>query len=432
MPIAEMNVLLLGSGGREHALAWKLVQSPLVKKLYCVPGNPGIAQIGAYCVDIPLSDLQGICRFAQENAVALTIVGPEAPLAAGIVDEFGRAGLKIFGPTAAAAQLEGSKVFAKAFMQRHAIPTAAFEVFTEHKSARQYLRHCEIPVVVKADGLAAGKGAFVCRTRDAAEAALASMMIHRQFGHAGRQVVIEECMVGEEVSILAVTDGEHYVILPPAQDHKALHDGDRGPNTGGMGAYAPAPIATPELLTRIEQEILIPTIQGMAAQGQPYRGVLYAGLMITADGPKVIEFNCRMGDPEAQAVLPLLASDFAELAWRTASGNLQDYRLATSTDWALTVVLAAAGYPGKYATGKIISGLDTSAEGVAIFHAGTERNAAGEICTSGGRVLGVTGIGASFEEARARAYRAAEAITFEGRYFRRDLGAKAEKHLRGE
>jgi phosphoribosylamine--glycine ligase len=425
-----LRLLLVGAGGREHALVWKLAQSPLVAKIYCAPGNPGIAQLAA-CVDISSSNIAALRRFAQEARIDLTVVGPEVPLVAGIVDEFEAHGLYIFGPSQQAAMLEGSKAFAKDFMRKYRIPTAEYRIFTHAEDARQHVQSCKIPVVVKADGLAAGKGAIVAHSRNEALNALATIMEQKQFGEAGHRVVIEEFMEGEEVSVFCLTDGVNLCILPSAQDHKAIYNGDLGPNTGGMGAYSPAPILSAELLQRVHRQILQPVIEGMALERKPYRGILYAGLMITAEGPKVVEFNCRFGDPEAQVVLPLITSDLVEAMWLVARGDLSDYRLTLSSQWALTVVLASAGYPGEYQTGKVINGVPRPDENnVLAFHAGTQIGLREKLVTSGGRVLAITGLGDTFQQARERAYLAVNRVRFEGEYHRTDIGAKALKHLR--
>ncbi|MDZ7291103.1 MAG: phosphoribosylamine--glycine ligase [candidate division KSB1 bacterium] len=424
-----MKILVIGSGGREHALVWKLAQSPLVEKIYCAPGNPGIAQIAA-CVDIAVSDLRELRRFVKMTGIDLTVVGPEAPLVAGIVNEFESDGLLIFGPTKEAAMIEGSKAFAKELMRQYRIPTAEALIFEEYHKARAYVEKAAVPIVIKADGLAAGKGAIVARTREVALQAVHRMMQDREFGDAGNRVVIEEFLEGEEVSVLCVTDGQNLCVLPAAQDHKAVFDNDEGPNTGGMGAYAPVPFMRAELLQRIEREILHPVIAAMAQENLPYRGVLYAGLMITKDGPKVVEFNCRFGDPETQAILPLIESDLAEAAWRVANGDLGNYELKIAPRWALSVVLASGGYPGSFEKGKKIEGLEKAHDrNVLIFHAGTMRHPNGELVTSGGRVLAVTGLGDDFHHARAKAYQAAEKIQFEGMHYRKDIGMKAMRHV---
>jgi len=424
-----VQILVVGGGGREHALVWKLAQSPLVEKIYCAPGNPGIAQM-ARGVDIGASDLDQLRRFVQDTKIALTIVGPEAPLVAGIVDEFEAEQLKIFGPSKQAARLEGSKAFAKALMRKYRIPTAAAEIFADFQKALAYVEQAPMPLVIKADGLAAGKGVIVARTREVAIAAVRQMMNDREFGQAANQIVIEEFMEGQEVSVLCLTDGKNLCILPPAQDHKTVFDNDEGPNTGGMGAYAPAPFMDAGLLQRVENEILRPTLAGMAKENFPYRGVLYAGLMITKDGPKVVEFNCRFGDPETQAILPLMASDLAEAMWRVANGDLGNYALKIAPRWAVSVVVASGGYPGNFEKGILINGLDRIHDReVMVFHAGTVLDHNGNYLTNGGRVLAVTGVGDNFLSAHERAYGAVAKIQFDGMHYRRDIGMKAMRFV---
>ncbi len=424
-----MKILVLGSGGREHALVWKLAQSPNVEKIYCAPGNHGIAQL-ATCVDIAVSDSTALRHFVQEQQIDLTVVGPEAPLVAGIVDDFATHGLRIFGPSQQAAMLEGSKAFAKELMWKHHIPTAGAEIFVEAQKALTYIEKAPVPIVIKADGLASGKGAIVARTREAALDAVRRMLQAREFGDAGDRVVVEEFMEGEEVSVLCVTDGKNLCVLPAAQDHKAVFDNDEGPNTGGMGAYAPAPVMGAELMQRVEQEILRPVIDAMARENHPYRGVLYAGLMITKDGLKVVEFNCRFGDPETQAIMPLIASDLAEMLWRAANGNLDGYELKIAPRWAVSVVLASGGYPGKFETGKLINGLERIHDNeVMIFHAGTVMDHNGNFLTNGGRVLAVTGVGNDFLSVHERAYCAVGKIQFEGMHYRKDIGMKAMRYV---
>jgi phosphoribosylamine--glycine ligase len=434
-----VRILVIGGGGREHALVWKLAQSPLVEKIYCAPGNPGIAQLAA-CVDIPptgaahgrspAANLRALRHFAHEARIDLTVVGPEAPLVNGIVDEFQAHGFFIFGPSKQAAMLEGSKAFAKELMRKYRIPTADAQIFDDYQKARDYVEKVDIPVVVKADGLAAGKGAIVARHRDTALEAVHRMMQDREFGDAGNRVIVEEFMEGEEVSVLCVTDGMNLCILPAAQDHKAVFDNDEGPNTGGMGAYAPVPFVNAELLERIRRQILQPVVAAMALENRAYRGVLYAGLMITKDGPKVVEFNCRFGDPEAQVVVPLIASDLAEAMWRVAQGDLSGYELKILPRWALTVVMASGGYPGKFEKGKTINGFDQILENdVLIFHAGTRPGPRGNVVTNSGRVLAITGVGNDFHSAREKAYQAAGKIQFDGVHYRKDIGAKALRYL---
>lgn len=427
-PARPLRLLVIGGGGREHALVWKLARSPRAEKIFCAPGNPGIAQL-AECVDMSSSNVPALLHFSRAAAIDLTIVGPEAPLVAGIVDSFEAVGLAIVGPSRAAAMIEGSKAFAKAFMRRHGIPTADFEICDRFAEARDHLNQSALPIVIKADGLAGGKGAVVAHTRDEALAAAEAMLERRLFGEAGSRIIIEQFMPGEEVSVLCLSDGARIITLPAAQDHKAIFDQDRGPNTGGMGAYAPAPVMTPALLAQVEAQILRPAVAGLAQEGRAYRGVLYAGLMITPEGPKVVEFNCRLGDPEAQVILPLLELDLVELLWQISCGALPE-TVAAANGWALAVVMASAGYPGEYQTGKVISEVaPLEGEQVLVFHSGTAKDAAGRLITSGGRVLAVTGLGRTFEQAHRRAYEAAGKISFEGAHYRTDIGAKALRHL---
>ncbi len=425
-----MKVLVVGGGGREHALVWKLSQSPRVEALYCAPGNPGIKQL-AECVDTAASDLEGLLGFARKKDIDLTVVGPEQPLVDGIVDAFEAQGLRIFGPSRRAAELEGSKAFAKYLLDKYKIPTADCIVFEEFEPARAYLDEVDYPTVIKADGLAAGKGTFICHTEDEAVSALQKIMVEKIFGAAGSKVVVEEFMSGEEASILALTDGERLTYLPSAQDHKAIFDNDEGPNTGGMGAYAPAPVIDQEMFERVKKEIFEPTVKAMALEKRPYRGVLYGGLMITKDGPKVVEFNCRFGDPETQAVLPLVKGDLLEWMYAIADGQRIEGDIELHGGrWALCVVVASGGYPGKYEKGKEIFGLDRSlGEDILVFHAGTREGPNGKILTDGGRVLGVTAVADSFHKVRERAYWAVGKITFDKAYYRKDIGAKALLHL---
>ncbi|MCK5083891.1 MAG: phosphoribosylamine--glycine ligase [Candidatus Omnitrophica bacterium] len=422
-----MKVLIIGSGGREHVLAWKIKQSPLVKELYCAPGNGGISEI-AECVDISAEDIPALIRFAGEKKIDLTVVGPEAPLVAGIVDAFERKKLKIFGPSKEAAQLEGSKIFAKEFMYEWNIPTASFRRFSMIDEAKEYLRQVTFPIVVKADGLAAGKGVIVCQDFIGAEKAVDEIMAERIFKEAGAQIVIEECLEGEEVSILAISDGEHYCLLDSSQDHKQIFDDDVGPNTGGMGAYSPAPILTEKLYKVIENRIIDPVIRGMQKSGMPFKGVLYAGLMITFDGPMVLEFNVRFGDPETQAILPRMKSDIVELMLASCEGRVADIELEWDKQSCVCVVMSSGGYPGEYEKGKEISGLKDAEkiEDTVVFHAGTKKEE-DKIVTSGGRVLGVTSLGSGIEKAIEQVYKAVDKINFERCFFRRDIGAKAFK-----
>ncbi len=424
-----MNVLVVGSGGREHALAWKLRQSPLLGELYCAPGNPGIER-EAECVAIDAMDIDALIEFARTHDVALTVVGPEMPLAAGIVDRFANAGLRAFGPTAAAARLESSKAFAKDLMTRYGIPTARYAEFSDAAQARDYVKAQGAPIVVKADGLAAGKGVTVAADVDQALAAIDAAMVEGSFGAAGNRVVIEECLEGDEASIFALSDGRALVPLATAQDHKRALDDDQGPNTGGMGAYSPAPIVTPTLFTEIESRILRPCIDGMAEDGHPYRGVLYAGLMLTADGPKVIEFNCRFGDPETQVVLPRMKNDLLPLLDACTHGGLDGHSAHWHYGSCVTVVMASGGYPGTFEKGKPITGIERAEKlgGTVVFHAGTRREGQ-NIVTNGGRVLNVTATGADIRSTIETAYAAVDEIHFDGAHFRRDIGHRALANL---
>lgn len=424
-----MNVLIIGSGGREHALAWKIKQSPLVKELYCAPGNGGISEI-AECIDIKADDIPELVRFAKEKQIDLTVVGPEAPLVAGIVDAFEKKKLKVFGPSRDAAQLEGSKIFAKEFMFEWNIPTASFRKFDVIDEAKEYLRQVAFPTVVKADGLAAGKGVVVCQDFIEAEKAVDEIMGQKIFKEAGAQIVVEECLEGEEVSILAVSDGEDYCILESSQDHKRIFDDDVGPNTGGMGAYSPAPILTEKLYRTVENRIIEPTIRGMKRNGMPFKGVLYAGLMITYDGPMVLEFNVRFGDPEIQAILPRMKNDIVELMLASCEGRIGEIELEWDKRSCVCVVISSGGYPGDYEKGKEISGIKDAEEfeDTVVFHAGTKKEG-NKIVTSGGRVLGVTSLGNGIEKAIERTYKAVDKINFERCFFRRDIGSKAYKWI---
>lgn len=424
-----MQVLVIGGGGREHALAWKAAQSASVEKVYCVPGNPGIAQI-AECVQMDISDNDALVVFALENKIDLTIVGPEVPLANGVVDAFRAKGLAIFGPTQAAARIEGSKSFAKDLMKKYGIPTAAFEVFTDAEAAKAYIVEQGAPIVIKADGLAAGKGVVVAMTLDEALEAVDMMMCDQAFGSAGCQVVVEEFLMGEEASILTFCDGTTIVPMISSQDHKRAYDNDEGPNTGGMGTYAPAPVVTADVLARVQKEILEPTVAAMKAEGMPYTGCLYAGLMITENGPKVIEFNARFGDPETQVVLPLLDSDMAEIMMACVNGNLADLDIQWKDGAAVCVVMAAGGYPQSYRKGDVISGLDKAAElGATVFHAGTATKDE-SIITNGGRVLGVTAIGSDIQKAVDNAYEAVKSIHFDNVHYRNDIAYRAIARLK--
>ena len=419
-----MNVLLIGSGGREHALAWKLSASPLLTKLYCAPGNGGISEI-AECVPLAVADHTAVIRFCADNSIDLVVVGPEAPLVAGLVDDLTTAGIKCFGPQQAAAQLEGSKGFTKDLCAEFGIPTAAYGRFTDAASAKAYLARQKLPIVVKADGLAAGKGVTIATKRGEAEAAIDACFAG-VFGKAGNEVVIEEFLVGEEASFFALVDGKHALALVPAQDHKRVGDGDTGPNTGGMGAYSPAAVMTPAMIERTMREIIEPTVAAMQTRGTPFKGVLFAGLMITAEGPKLIEYNARFGDPETQVLMVRLKSDLLPVLLAAVDGVLHTVDLRWHSDAALTVVMAANGYPGTPEVGTEIKGLDAAStvEGVQIFHAGTRREG-DRLLAQGGRVLNVTSVGRSVAEAQARAYAAAARIDWPGGFYRRDIGWRA-------
>lgn len=420
-----MNILVVGGGGREHALAWKIAQSPQVTKLYCAPGNPGIARV-AECLPIPSDDISALRDAVIAHRVDLTVVGPEAPLAAGIADVFRKDRRLIVGPHQAAARIESSKAFSKDLMAKLKIDTARSQIFTEYLPARAYLDRCEIPIVVKADGLAHGKGVVVAASRDEAREAVRAMLEEKVFGEAGARVVIEEFLDGEELTVMAFTDGKTVVPLAPAQDHKRIGDGDRGPNTGGMGAYAPAPIGTPVLLDRVRRTILEPVVEGLSQMGSPFHGVLYAGLMMVRGEPKVLEFNARMGDPETQVVLPLLKTDLVEVLLAVAEQRLDRVAVEWHDRASVCVVVAAAGYPGMPVKGAPIvlpADLEPQDE-VVVFHAGTA-DGPGGVVTNGGRVLGVTGTGATIEAARDRAYAAVRRIYFEGMQYRSDIAARA-------
>jgi phosphoribosylamine--glycine ligase len=420
-----VNILVIGNGGREHALAWKLKQSPRVDKLFIAPGNPGTAALGTN-VPIKADDLEKLAQFASENQIGLTVVGPEVPLTLGIVDEFKRRGLRAWGPGKAAANLEGSKVAMKEFLRRHNIPTASFKIFNKAADAHAYITEVDGPLVVKCDGLAAGKGVTVAKTPDEAHAAIDRIMVHHEFGAAaGRQVVIEETLKGEEISVFAFCDGRNAVLLDYVQDHKQVFDGDEGPNTGGMGAFTPVPGL---MKTRDEDDmvrrILVPTMSGLVHEGRPYVGILYMGLMITDSGPKVIEYNVRFGDPECQALMLRLDSDLVNVMEACIDGKLDTIDLEWKPGVAVCVTMASKGYPGKYPSDLPIAGLDRVGAAT-VFHAGT-RDKSGEVVTAGGRVLSVCALGATLDEARATAYSACDAITFDGKHVRRDIGKRRE------
>ena len=420
-----MKVLVVGGGGREHSLVWKIAQSPKVKKIYAAPGNAGISQL-AECIPIQPTQVDNLVDFAERYGIDLTVVGPEAPLVAGIVDKFQTRGLRIFGPSKQAARLEGSKAFAKELMREYGIPTAQFRVFNSPTKAISYIREKGAPIVVKADGLAAGKGSIVAMTEEEASEAVEKILVKRAFGEAGEKVVIEEYIQGEEASVLALTDGETIVPLVPSQDHKRALDGDQGPNTGGMGAYAPAPVITEKLMQQITRGILQPTVKAMADRGAIYRGVLYAGLIMTAEGPKVLEFNCRFGDPETQAQLPLMKTDLVDIILAICNQKLKDVPIQEEKKAAVCVVMASEGYPGAYEKGREITGLKQAEEmeGIVVFHAGTKRERR-KVVTNGGRVLGVTAVADDISAAVNRAYQAVEKIKFHGAHYRRDIAFRA-------
>lgn len=423
-----MKILVVGNGGREHAIVWKLKQSPTVTQVFCAPGNAGTG-LDATNVDIKATDIPRLLKFAQAEKIDLTVVGPEVPLVAGIVDEFLKADLKIFGPTKKAAELEGSKTFAKELMKRANVPTADFRVFTNAAEAISYIdekEHTE-RFVVKADGLAAGKGVVVCASKEETREAVRRMLLHKEFGDASSRIVIEECLIGEEVSLLAFVDGKTIIPLEAAQDHKAAFDGDTGPNTGGMGAYSPTPIITQELIDLVVEKVLVPTVHQLKKEGRPFRGCLYAGLMLTTQGPKVLEFNVRMGDPETQAVLMRLKSDLGQLMLATAEGNLESIE---AVEWdprpSVCVVMASAGYPGDYVKGKPLRGLEDAANvpDTKVFHAGTLK-VGDQVVNDGGRVLGVTALGETLADAKLHAYQAVKCIRWDGAWCRKDISDKA-------
>jgi len=426
-----MKILVIGSGGREHALVWKISQSKLVDKIFCASGNGGISQL-AECIDIKSEDIDKLLGFARKEKINLTIVGPEVPLSLGIVNEFSKYHLKIFGPNKNAAQLEASKVFAKQLMAKYNVPTADFQIFDNPDAAKKYIESKDAPCVVKADGLASGKGVVVAKTVEEAQQAVTSMMQQRIFGDAANKVIIEECLTGQEASILVITDSQEVIALVSSQDHKRIFDQDKGPNTGGMGAYSPAPVVTPQLFKDILEKIVYRTMDGLAKEGVDYRGVLYAGVMITEQGPKTLEFNVRFGDPETQAILPRLKSDLVEVMLAASGGKLSHLR---TLEWdnraCVCVVCAAGGYPGEYEKEKEISGLDEVAkmQDVIVFHAGTKKlqtlNSKLQTITNGGRVLGVTGLGDTIKEAINKTYQAVEKISFEGMHYRKDIGRRA-------
>jgi phosphoribosylamine--glycine ligase len=421
-----MRVLVIGGGGREHTLVWKIAQSPLVEKVYCIPGNPGIAEL-AECKKMDVeSDFDALVQFAKSEKIDFAVIGPEDPLANGIVDYFQNSGLKTFGPSKSAAEIESSKVFSKEFMMRHGIPTSEGEIFDDPEDAISYIKKVGAPIVVKADGLAKGKGAFPCRDLQKALDAVNSIMIDRDFGDAGNKVIVEEFMEGEEASFIAFTDGKTVLPMASAQDHKPIFDDDKGPNTGGMGAYSPAPVVTDEIHDLIMKTIMEPVIKGMSAEGRLYKGALYAGLMIADGKPRIVEFNARLGDPETQAVLPRMKSDIVPIILACIDGTLDKMQMEWTDEPAVCVAIASGGYPGSYEKGKVINGLETAdkMDNVMVFHAGTAKKD-DSIVTSGGRILGVTALGNSIENAIKRAYEVVDKISFDGAYCRRDIGRKA-------
>jgi phosphoribosylamine--glycine ligase len=423
-----MNILVIGNGGREHALVWKLAQSPRVSTIYCAPGNAGIAEL-AECVPIKVDDLPGLQLFAKDNAIDLTIVGPELPLSLGIADEFRKAKLRIFGPTRNAARIESSKSFAKELMVRENIPTAASRTFDRLDAALTWLETCDMPLVVKADGLAQGKGVIICATKVEAQEAVRSMLGEQRFGEAGARVVLEEFLDGEELTVMAFVDGRTVIPMIPAQDHKRIGEGDTGPNTGGMGAYAPAPLATPELQRRIVEEVLHPAVTGLSRVGSPFYGVLYAGLMIKDGKPYALEFNARFGDPETQVVLPLLQTDLLDIIEAVVEHRLDQIKVTWQEQAAVCVVLTSEGYPGSYPTGLPITGLSkSSTESTVVFHAGTNQSKQ-TVLTNGGRVLGVTALASTIRSAQEKAYAALAPIQFQGRYYRSDIAHRVLSDL---
>ncbi len=423
-----MKVLVIGSGGREHSLVWKIAQSPQVSKIFCAPGNPGISEI-AECITIEPEQINLLYEFAVKEKIDLTVVGPEAPLADGIVDNFSKHNLNVFGPNKRAAILETSKAFSKHLMRKHGIPTADFRNFDDYNHARKYVSSKGAPIVVKADGLSKGKGVFVCKTINDALQAIDSIMKDKVFGDAGDEVIIEELLIGEEISILAFTDGKTIIPMESSQDHKTIYDGNKGPNTGGMGAYSPVPLMTADLYRQVEKEILVPTVHAMNREERPYKGILYVGLMMTSHGPRVLEYNVRFGDPEAQALLVRMKSDIVPIMLAAVSGKLDTVDLEWYPQASVCVVIASGGYPGSYIKGKEITGLDLlkNQEDIHLFHAGTKFEN-GKIVTSGGRVLNVVASGNGISEAQKKVYDAVSKISFEGAYYRKDIASKAIKN----
>jgi len=417
-----MKILVIGSGGREHAIVWKLNQSKDVQKIYCAPGNGGISKL-AECVDIKVEDINRLVEFVKNNKVDITIVGPELPLVLGIVDEFQKHGLRIFGPSKYASQLEGSKVFSKQLMWKYKIPTADGRIFNEARHAIEYIKSHRAPVVVKADGLAAGKGVIVAKNVDEAVHAVSDIMEKKVFGEAGSKLIVEECLEGEEISILAFSDGKNVIPLVPSQDHKRIFDNDKGPNTGGMGAYSPVPVMNDELQWKVLKEVLEPTVKAMASEGHIYKGILYAGLMLTQNGPKVLEYNVRFGDPETQAVLPRMTSDLLDPIIGIINGDISKCNISWTKQACICIVAASGGYPDKYEKGFEITGLNSVTEAI-VFHAGT-KSENNKILTSGGRVLGITALGDSIDEALKKGYVAASKINFKNMYYRKDIAHRA-------
>ncbi len=425
-----MKILVIGSGGREHAIVWKLSQSPKVEKIFCAPGNAGIAKL-AECLPMKADDITGLTAFAKDHKIDITIVGPEMPLTLGIVDRFEANGLKVFGPTKRAAQLEGSKAFSKMFMQKHGIPTANYGTFTDSGEAKSFVKASGVPIVVKTDGLAAGKGAVICNTEADANSMIDAMLKRGEFGEAGKRIVIEEFLEGEEASFICVADGKNVLPLASSQDHKAVYDGDQGPNTGGMGAYSPAPVVTKELHEKIMKEVIHPTVDGLYQDGRPFKGFIYAGVMISNGVPRVLEYNVRMGDPEAQPLLTRMKTDLVDVVEASINQTLDKLTIEWDDRVSVCVVMAARGYPGNYDKGSEIKGLDKADKvpDVVTFHAGTTMKD-GKIVTSGGRVLGVTSLGASYKDAIERAYEGVEKISWNGAHFRRDIGKKALNRIK--
>jgi phosphoribosylamine--glycine ligase len=423
-----MKILVIGSGGREHALVWKIAQSDRVEKIFCAPGNPGTAELGEN-IDISPLDFEKLAAFVKESEIDLTVVGPEDPLVEGIVDYFGDRGLKIFGPSKNAARLEGSKHFSKELMKKYQIPTADFKVFSSPEKARDYIeKEANFPLVLKASGLAAGKGVLICQSKEDALFGIKEIMEDKTFGSAGDNMVIEEYLDGEEISIFAISDGNDYLLLSPAQDHKKVFDGDQGKNTGGMGAYAPAPIATPEFIEKIKPEIINRTFEAMRSEGMPYRGLLYFGLIITKEGPKVLEYNCRFGDPEAEVILPLLKSDLVTLMEASIEGGIGKQSIQLYNEYALDVVLASGGYPESYEKGKVIRGLESLDPNILVFHAGT-KSENNNLLTNGGRVLNIVARAEDFLFLTDFLYKNVARIKFDGAHYRKDIGYRARRYF---